>query len=89
MLLSIFWRHTFLLKIHMSEDGKVSIYSRNQEDNTSKYPDIVSRLPLSLGTEVKSCVLDTEAVAWDIVNKRIQPFQILSTRKRKVTHNFC
>ncbi|XP_046680026.1 DNA ligase 1 isoform X1 [Homalodisca vitripennis] len=70
-------------QIHLSEDGKVSVYSRNQEDNTSKYPDIVGRLPSCLGSEVKSCVLDTEAVAWDCVNKRIQPFQVLSTRKKK------
>ncbi|XP_054258786.1 DNA ligase 1-like isoform X1 [Macrosteles quadrilineatus] len=70
-------------QIHLGEDGKVSIYSRNQEDNTGKYPDIVSRLPSCLRPKVKSCVLDTEAVAWDKVNKRIQPFQVLSTRKKK------
>ena len=70
-------------QIHLHEDGKVNIFSRNQEDNTSKYPDIISRLPRCLGETVKSAVLDCEAVAWDRQTKVIQPFQVLSTRKRK------
>ncbi|XP_044758084.1 DNA ligase 1 isoform X2 [Coccinella septempunctata] len=69
-------------QIHM--DGKtVHIYSRNQENNTSKYPDIISRLDLCKSENVKSCILDCEAVAWDSENKAILPFQVLSTRKKK------
>lgn len=70
----------------MDESGKVSIYSRNQENNTSKYPDIISRLATRkcLGDNVKSFVLDSEAVAYDKEKQQILPFQILSTRKRKV-----
>ncbi|XP_077581088.1 DNA ligase 1 isoform X1 [Stigmatopora nigra] len=70
-------------QIHILDTGEVRIFSRNQEDNTSKYPDIISRIPKVKKDSVVSCVLDSEAVAWDREKKQIQPFQILSTRKRK------
>lgn len=70
-------------QIHLKEDGKIEIYSRNSEDNTSKYPDIIERINKSFKENVKSCVLDAEAVAWDKEKQMILPFQVLSTRKRK------
>ncbi|OCT72895.1 DNA ligase 1 isoform X1 [Xenopus laevis] len=70
-------------QIHILENGEVHVYSRNQENNTTKYPDIISRIPKIKKESVKSCILDTEAVAWDAEKKQIQPFQVLTTRKRK------
>uniref|UniRef100_A0A8C9YIP3 DNA ligase n=1 Tax=Sander lucioperca TaxID=283035 RepID=A0A8C9YIP3_SANLU len=70
-------------QIHILESGEVRVFSRNQEDNTSKYPDILSRIPKVKKDSVVSCVLDSEAVAWDREKKQIQPFQVLTTRKRK------
>ncbi|XP_076601811.1 DNA ligase 1 [Chaetodon auriga] len=70
-------------QIHILESGEVRIFSRNQEDNTSKYPDIISRIPKVKKDSVVSCVLDSEAVAWDREKKQIQSFQVLTTRKRK------
>nr|XP_022318029.1 DNA ligase 1-like [Crassostrea virginica] len=70
-------------QIHILENGDVHIYSRNSEDNTSKYPDIIARIPKVKGESVTSCVIDSEAVAWDAEKKQIQPFQVLSHRKRK------
>lgn len=74
------------VQIHLLEDGQVMVYSRNQEDNTSKYPDIIARMPASRKSHVRSAVIDSEAVAWDVDKKQILPFQVLSTRKRKVCH---
>ncbi|XP_069805188.1 DNA ligase 1 [Dendropsophus ebraccatus] len=70
-------------QIHILENGEVHVYSRNQENNTTKYPDIISRIPQVKKDTVKSCIFDSEAVAWDPQKKQIQPFQVLTTRKRK------
>lgn len=68
----------------MLEGGaKVHIYSRNAEDMTPRYPDIVSRLRSWLTPGTASIVLDGEAVAWDPDKSKILPFQVLSTRARK------
>lgn len=72
-------------QIHIHTDGTVNIFSRNQENNTTKYPDIISRINMAIkpNATVTSCILDCEAVAWDTEKKQILPFQQLSTRKRK------
>ncbi|XP_043496122.1 DNA ligase 1 isoform X2 [Polistes fuscatus] len=70
-------------QIHFKDNGEISIYSRNQENNTSKYPDIIARFKNTRKENVTNCILDCESVAWDNENKQILPFQVLSTRKRK------
>ncbi|ANB15112.1 DNA ligase (ATP) CDC9 [Sugiyamaella lignohabitans] len=70
-------------QVHATEDGKIRVYSRNMEDMSQRYPDIVSIVPHFMPDSKKSFILDCEAVAWDREQRKILPFQVLSTRKRK------
>ncbi|KAF2276151.1 DNA ligase 1 [Westerdykella ornata] len=66
-----------------SEKGVANIFSRNSEDLSKKYPDILANLPKWIKNDTKSFVLDCETVAWDMVEKKVLAFQQLMTRKRK------
>ncbi|KAL1964994.1 hypothetical protein VTN77DRAFT_6194 [Rasamsonia byssochlamydoides] len=69
----------------LKKDGKglCSIFSRNSEDLSKKYPDILEKIETWIKPGIHSFVLDCETVAWDVVNKKVLPFQQLMTRKRK------
>jgi DNA ligase-1 len=71
-------------QIHRLADGTVKIFSRSLEDNTQRWPDVIQGLPTAIKSGVTTCVLDAEVVAWDVEKKCLLPFQVLSTRKRKV-----
>ncbi|CAG8650657.1 3338_t:CDS:2, partial [Paraglomus occultum] len=70
-------------QIHLLEDGTIKIFSRNLEDNSQKFPDIIKNVARFIKEGTKSFVLDCEVVAWDKEKKSILPFQVLTTRKRK------
>ena len=63
--------------------GVASIFSRNSEDLSKKYPDILAKLHTWVKEDTRSFVLDCESVAWDVTEKKVLPFQQLMTRKRK------
>ncbi|KAL1991226.1 hypothetical protein VTN49DRAFT_5730 [Thermomyces lanuginosus] len=63
--------------------GLAAIFSRNSEDLSKKYPDVLAKLETWIKPGVHSFVLDCETVAWDVQNKKVLPFQQLMTRKRK------
>jgi DNA ligase-1 len=62
----------------------MKIYSRNLEDNSGKFPDVKEDLPKAKKDSITSFIIDCEVVAWDTEKQKILPFQILSTRARKV-----
>ncbi|WRT70209.1 uncharacterized protein IL334_007204 [Kwoniella shivajii] len=70
-------------QVHLLEDGTVAVFSRNSENMSAKYPDLVQQVPRAIKPSVKSFVIDAEAVAYDLETKKILPFQDLSRRKRK------
>lgn len=70
-------------QVHMLENGTVGVFSRNSEDMSKKYPDLVDQLPKCIKETTKSFVLDAEAVAIDRTTLKLMPFQELSRRKRK------
>jgi len=70
-------------QIHLMDDGEIKLFSRNAENNTEKYPDIIEAIPSFLKEGTTSCILDCEVVAYDREEDKIRPFQALSHRKRK------
>lgn len=70
-------------QIHVISRDNIKVYSRNSENMTEKYPDVIKVIQETLCDSVQSCVIDSELVAYDQVEGKILPFQILSTRGRK------
>ncbi|KAL5003330.1 ATP-dependent DNA ligase [Aspergillus recurvatus] len=71
------------LTLKKESTGLAAIFSRNSEDLSKKYPDVLGKLNTWIKSGVKSFVLDCETVAWDVEAKKVLPFQQLMTRKRK------
>eukprot|EP01084_Bolivina_argentea_P091004 163885_1 len=70
-------------QIHLLSDGTVKIFSRNAEDNTTKFPELIESVQRFKNDNVTSFIIDSEIVAYDRVNNTILPFSTLITRKRK------
>jgi DNA ligase-1 len=77
------YRSTVPGAIKGTNQGLAAIFSRNSEDLSKKYPDILAKLNTWVKDDTMSFVLDCETVAWDIVEKKVLPFQQLMTRKKK------
>lgn len=71
-------------QVHLLEDGTVKIFSRNSLDDSQKYPDLTDIIKRVRRDIITSCVIDCEVVAFDREKGSLLPFQVLSTRKRKV-----
>ncbi|KAK6348161.1 hypothetical protein TWF718_005974 [Orbilia javanica] len=63
--------------------GLTAIFSRNSEDLSTKYPDILAVLDQWVAEGTTSFILDCETTAVDKETAKLLPFQTLQTRKRK------
>ncbi|KDN40090.1 ATP-dependent DNA ligase [Tilletiaria anomala UBC 951] len=82
-------------QVHYLENGQLAIFSRNSENMSVKYPDLIESVPKirKADKDVKSFCLDCEAVAWKMPEfdesgtqtggGHLLPFQELARRKRK------
>jgi len=70
-------------QVHIHENA-LEVYSRNSENTSMKYPDAIANVREAMKPGITSCILDCEVVAWDTEAKKILPFQILTSRKRKI-----
>ncbi|KAI0778223.1 ATP-dependent DNA ligase [Trametes elegans] len=70
-------------QVHKLADGTIAVFSRNSEDMSKKYPDLMEQLPKCIKEGTETFVFDAEAVAIDKDTGKLMPFQELSRRKRK------
>ena len=57
---------------------EVKIYSRNLENMTHTYPDVVEFIKESVVEDIQSFILDSELVAFDPQTNKILNFQVLT-----------
>ena len=66
------------------KNGDVQLFSRNLENMTNIYPDILKLLKEKIDpSKVQSFIADSEIVAFDTQHNKILPFQVLMSRKKK------
>ncbi|CCW61508.1 unnamed protein product [Phytomonas sp. EM1] len=71
-------------QIHYQREKGYQIFSRNSENHTGKYPDVISMLPSAFdAARVESFIIDSEVVAVSPETGALQAFQVLQHRGRK------
>ncbi len=68
-------------QIHIKENGEINLFSRQHENITNQYPDIVKALKKSF--KGKNAIIEGEIVAIDKKTGEFKDFQILMSRRRK------
>jgi DNA ligase 1 len=69
------------LRVQIHKDGeRVSIFSRNLESMTEMFPELVVA---AVGLNVKTVILDGEAIAYNPESEEYVPFQETTARRRK------
>ncbi len=71
----------FRLQVHCKKNGEVKLYSRNLENVTFMYPDIVEGIKKEVRAD--EAILEGEAIGFDPQSRTFLPFQETVQRKRK------
>jgi DNA ligase-1 len=66
-------------QIHSGQTGRVAIYSRNKEEITESFPELVEAFS-HLREDVGGLILDGEILAWNFATGRALPFAVLGQR---------
>ncbi|GER35611.1 DNA ligase [Striga asiatica] len=70
-------------QIHRLPDGSIHVFSRNGDETTGKFPDVVDIVKESCAHGTDTFILDAEVVAIDRTNNlKLMSFQELSSRER-------
>ncbi|KAF3444323.1 hypothetical protein FNV43_RR14013 [Rhamnella rubrinervis] len=70
-------------QIHKLADGCVRVFSRNGDESTSRFPDVINIIKESCKPNVETFIIDAEVVAIDRKNgSKLMSFQELSSRGR-------
>ncbi|MBN1328895.1 MAG: ATP-dependent DNA ligase [Candidatus Heimdallarchaeota archaeon] len=72
------------VQAHISKN-KIALFSRNLNEISSMYPDVIEALKEALTTN--DVIIEGEITAWDPEAEKLKPFQILMSRKRKYEIN--
>ncbi len=70
----------FRVAVHKN-GNEVHLFSRNLEDTTLAFPDLISGAKLEI--KAKSCILEGEAIAYNPLTEEFLPFQETTKRRRK------
>ncbi|KAI4352147.1 hypothetical protein L6164_006427 [Bauhinia variegata] len=69
-------------QIHKLEDGSIRVFSRNGDETTSRFPDLIDIIKESCKPAAVTFILDAEIVGVDRKCGRLMSFQELSSRGR-------
>lgn len=69
----------FRVQLH-KKGNKIKVFTRRLEDVTKQFPDVVKAVENHVS---KDCVLDAEAIGYDVKTKNYLPFQSISQRIRR------
>jgi len=74
----------FRVAVHLDrsqKDGKVKLFSRNLEDMTNMFPDLIDGVLKEV--KAKKAIIDGEALAYNPESEEFYPFQETTKRRRK------